>query len=226
MYRCTIVCIHWKHSGVSLCVCVPLHPHGDQGKMSVAWSITVYLVTLRLGLSLDLGIPGSQPAPAIFLSVSTGMEAQACLEPCLASYMCVGNLNSGPYACTISILLQRAKFPVPTSNFGAMLTELGKFYVNFFVGMQDFIPPQCITHSIACSIKTFTEFSTVATPCSNYTSKERVVVAISFCFNHFDGCRSYNLFILILTSVTINGAEQLCTLICICIILRKYLFIF
>lgn len=134
MYRCTIVlylCIHWKPSDVSLCVCVPLHPHGDQGKMSVACSITVYLVILRLGLSLDLGIPGSQPAPNIFPSVSTGMEAQACLEPCLASYMCVGDLNSGPYACAISILIQRVKFPVPTSNFGAMLTELGKFYVNF-----------------------------------------------------------------------------------------------
>lgn len=73
-----------------------------------------------------------QPASSSHLPVclhrdgGTGM-----LGACLASYMCVGNLNSGPYACTISILLQRAKFPVPTSNFGAMLTELGKFYVNF-----------------------------------------------------------------------------------------------
>lgn len=115
----------------SVCVTIPLHACGDQGKMAVACSITVYLVTLRHGLSLDLGVTGSQPAPTIFLSVSKGMGPQACLEPCLASYMCVGDLNSGPYACTISILIQRAKFPVPTSTFGAMLTELGKFYVNF-----------------------------------------------------------------------------------------------
>lgn len=88
-----------------VCVCIDAHACGDQRRPSDVFSMILHFIPLRQGLSrrVELVCQPVRPSfPPVLALAAEGL--QVFTQICLVLYLGVGDLNSGPSTCAVSVL--------------------------------------------------------------------------------------------------------------------------